>query len=103
MYLVFKEVNIFKETVSTGYISIVYADKKNTNNDLSISGISFDVNNTANIVSCFQVHGKPIVGGYLFETIKKFLIAKFMNIFSSDKLGLYRFNVAENKITRVGE
>lgn len=102
MYLILKHVTLFKQTGTSGTISVVYADKKRMEDEIRINEIKLDMNNGVDPISCYRVSGNPIISGHIFDLLKRFILVKFKTILNDkDAIGIFKYDVSSNIINKV--
>jgi hypothetical protein len=102
MYLVLKQITLFKQTGTSGVVSITYSDKKHQDDEIKLNVITFDMNDTIEPISCYKVNNTPIISGSIFILLKRLILSRF-KVYLNDKeaIGIFRFDVAKNEIVKV--
>ena len=102
MFLVLKQITLFKQTGTSGVVSITYSDKKHPDDEIKINVVTFDMNDTIEPISCYKVNNIPVISGSIFTLLKRLILARF-KVYLNDKeaIGIFRFDVAKNEVVKV--
>lgn len=102
MYLVLKQITLFKQTGSTGVISITYSDKKHADDEIKLNVITFDMNDTVEPISCYKVNNIPVISGSIYILLKRLILSKFKFCLNDkDAIGIFRYDVSKNEMVKV--
>lgn len=102
MFLVLKQITLFKQTGTSGVVAITYSDKKHPEDEIKLNVITFDMNDTVEPISCYKVNNIPVISGSIYILLKRLILSKFKFCLNDkDAIGIFRYDVSKNEMVKV--